>query len=73
MCEQCLGQGCPNCWPDYVECERCEGTGRIHYLIEPDTGEWIECSEDEYNKAADEYREHTPCPKCDGKGEYRPW
>lgn len=72
MCEMCLGQGCPNCWPPLQECERCEGTGNIYYLIEPDTGEWIECSEDEYNKAADEYREYTPCPKCDGEGEYRP-
>ena len=70
MCEQCLGQGCPNCWPPLKECERCNGKGWIYFIIDPDTEEEYECSEAEFDNAVEEYRREEICPECGGQGEY---
>lgn len=69
MCEMCLGQGCPNCWPPLQECERCNGMGKIYFILDADTYERHECTEEDYLNTPDEYRDYEDCPECDGRGE----
>lgn len=68
MCEMCLGQGCPYCREG--TCDECEGTGYIHFVIDPESGERYKCSEEEFYKTPDEYREQELCTTCDGTGKY---
>lgn len=68
MCDQCRGQGCPNCWPKEEECPHCDGSGKEYYIIDPDTNEAYDCTYEEYKKASDEYRGYDSCPHCDGTG-----
>ena len=70
MCDQCWGQGCPNCWPPLKECERCNGKGWIYFITDPDTGEEYECSEAEFDNAVEDYRREEICPECGGQGEW---
>lgn len=68
MCEKCLGdpQGCSHCGsPALIPCPDCED-GNRYFIIDPDSGEYIDCSKDEYMNAPEEYRGYETCDTCGG-------
>lgn len=66
MCDMCLGQGCPYCWPEREPCPDCKD-GFHYFLIDPEEGEYIPCTKEDYDKAVPEYREKETCLTCKGE------
>lgn len=66
MCELCLGQGCPECWPEREPCPDCQD-GYHYFLIDPDAEEYIPCTREDYDKAVPEFREREYCETCKGE------
>ena len=43
--------------------------GKIYFILDADTYERHECTEEDYLNTPDEYRDYEDCPECDGWGE----
>ena len=51
---------------DFMEpCPDCED-GNRYYVIDPRTGEYVECSKADFDRTPVDYRDFEPCPTCQG-------